>query len=410
MRMLLLSLAVIAGIVIGIVAIFSAISTKADERKLPIYSVDRADQKVALTFNCAWGNSNTDELLNILDKENIKSTFFVTGEFCDKYPEDVLKIFKAGHEIQNHSDKHPHVEGANINDFILDAKQAEQKILRITGVKPTLYRAPYGEFDNNSIFSVTGMGYKYIQWSVDSIDWQEPDAKTIVNRVVKGTKAGSIVLFHNDLANTTEALPQIISKLKDKGCEFTTVTDLIYHEGYKIDHTGKQYFDGSADSQLHTAGTQVNAAFEILLTHLTIDEIMSLENGLSPELTKKLTGILTKEQINAVSALSDEELQSAWSSLVEAKITGMLSDEDYTPVGGVLEDVKKVIDNGKFTYEDVAGVNNEVFTTFVTPPATAPVIGATAPATSAASATSVNTATYTATGTVEPPLFDDMKH
>jgi len=324
-RTLLLALAVIIGIVIAISAILTAINTDADERKVPIYSVDRADNKVALTFNCAWGNSNTDSLLEILANENIKSTFFVTGEFAEKYPEDVLKIFKAGHEIQSHSDKHPKIEGANINDIILDTKEAERKITAITGVKPTLYRAPAGEYDNNSIMTIHGMGYKYIQWDVDSIDWQEPDAKTIVKRVVGGSKSGSILLFHNDLANTTEALPEVISSLKNKGLGFTTVSDLIYWDNYRIDHAGKQIYDNTAAS-VHVAGTQANAAFGILLENLSIEEIMSLENGISPELARKLAVVLNREQINAVMALSQEELQGAWATLVEAKITGANPD------------------------------------------------------------------------------------
>jgi polysaccharide deacetylase family sporulation protein PdaB len=350
-RMLLLALAVIAGIVIGIAAILTAISSGANERKLPIYAVDRADNKIALTFNCAWGNSNTDELLAILQAENIKSTFFVTGEFADKYPEDVMKIFKAGHEIQSHSDKHPHVEGANINDFILDTREAERKITAITGVTPTLYRAPYGEYDNNSIFTVNGMGYKYIQWSVDSIDWQEPDAKTIVRRVVNNTQSGSILLFHNDLANTTEALPEVISRLKERGFDFVSVSDLIYWENYTIDNAGKQIFntaDTDAQTQIHTTGTQANAAFEILLRELTIQEIMSLEYGLCPELAQRLSSVLTREQIDAVTSLSEEELQSAWSTLVQAKVTGQTGELERISE----EDIDLILNN---TNSDIKG-------------------------------------------------------
>lgn len=362
-RLGLLALAVVAGIVIGIIAILTAISSSADERKTPIYKVDRADNKIALTFNCAWGNSNTDELLQTLDSEDIKATFFVTGEFSDKYPEDVLKIFKAGHEIQSHSDKHPHVEGANINEFIADTREAENKIAAITGVKPTLYRAPYGEYDNNSIFSINGMGYKYIQWSVDSIDWQEPDAKTIVKRTVGGTKSGDILLFHNDLANTTEALPEVISKLKGKGFDFVPVSELIYWESYKIDSSGKQIFDANAAEALHTEGTQVNSAFEILLANLTIEEIMSLQNGMSPEIQKKLSNVLTPEQIKAIAALSDDELQAAWGALVEAKMTGQL---------GVLErldedDVNSDVDYGSKFANEATDSSTEATPTEATP-------------------------------------------
>ncbi|MCL1832257.1 MAG: polysaccharide deacetylase family protein [Oscillospiraceae bacterium] len=322
LRLAVITLAIIAGIVIGIAAILTSIKTGADERRLPIYHVDRDDNKVALTFNCAWGNSNTDELLSILEQENIKATFFVTGEFADKYPEDVLRIHRDGHEVQSHSDAHPHIEGANINELIADTRTAHNKIEKITGTAPTLYRAPYGEYDNNSVFTINGMGYKYIQWSVDSIDWQGPSAKTIVKRVVSGTKSGSIILFHNDLENTTEALPAIISQLKDKGFDFVPVTELIHHENYTIDSSGKQIL--SAEAQIHVAGTQMNAAFEVLLENLTMDEIMSLENGLTPALAVRLTSLLTPEQVRAISAMSEDELQSAWAMLIEAKATAGL--------------------------------------------------------------------------------------
>ena len=87
--------AVLFGLLVAaiiIFAVFNTVTASADERKLPIYCVDRGDNKIALTFDCAWGNSNTDELLSVLKNANAKATFFVTGEFCDKYPEDVKKF------------------------------------------------------------------------------------------------------------------------------------------------------------------------------------------------------------------------------------------------------------------------------------------------------------------------------
>lgn len=153
-----------------IFAVFNAVTASADEVKLPIYCVDRGDNKIALTFDCAWGNSNTDELLSILEKANAKATFFVTGEFCDKYPEDVKKFYDAGHSVQNHSDAHPHVEGMNINSLIEDTRECSRKIKMITGEEPTLYRSPYGEYDDNVITTIEGMGLKVIQWSVEPLD------------------------------------------------------------------------------------------------------------------------------------------------------------------------------------------------------------------------------------------------
>lgn len=165
--------AVLFGLLVAaiiIFAVFNAVTASADERKLPIYCVDRGDNKIALTFDCAWGNSNTDELLSILKNANAKATFFVTGEFCDKYPEDVKKFHDAGHSVQNHSDVHPHVNGMNINSLIEDTRECSRKIKMITGEEPVLYRSPYGEYDDNVITTIEGMGLKVIQWSVEAID------------------------------------------------------------------------------------------------------------------------------------------------------------------------------------------------------------------------------------------------
>lgn len=229
-----------AAIAVGAGAIVTSVGTQAEERLLPIYSVDRGDSKAAVTFDVAWENSNTDELIEILDEYGVKATFFVTGDWCDRYPEDVKKFHDAGHEIQNHSDLHPHVEGMNVNDLINDTREASRKIKSITGAEPTLYRAPYGEYDNSLITTVEGMGMKVIQWDVDSLDWKEPSAEDITEKVVNNTKSGSILLFHNDLENTTQALPGLLEQLTEKGFEFIPVSELIYKDDYTIDNSGRQ--------------------------------------------------------------------------------------------------------------------------------------------------------------------------
>lgn len=225
---------------VGIGFVITSVSSQAAERKLPIYRVERGDNKIALTFDVAWENSNTDELIKILDEYDASATFFITGDWCDRYPDDVKKFADAGHEIQNHSDQHPHIEGINVNDLISDTREANRKIKMLTGCEPTLYRAPYGEYTNAALTTIEGMGMKVIQWDVDSIDWKEPTPEDIKARILDGVKSGSIVLFHNDLENTTEALPQILAQLKKDGCEFVKVSDLIYHDNYSIDANGQQ--------------------------------------------------------------------------------------------------------------------------------------------------------------------------
>lgn len=231
---------VVATAAVAITVVMTSVGTRAAERLLPIYCVERGDKKIALTFDVAWENSNTQKLIDILGENDAKATFFVTGDWCDRYPEDVKMFFDAGHDIQNHSNAHPHVEGMNVNDLINDTRECSRKIKMITGVEPTLYRAPYGEFDDSLITTMDGMGMKVIQWDVDSVDWKKLSAAQIQKKVLKGVKSGSILLFHNDLENTTEALPEILKELKSQGYEFVTVKDMIYTENYTIDAQGKQ--------------------------------------------------------------------------------------------------------------------------------------------------------------------------
>lgn len=159
-----------AAVAVGIGAVLTSVGTQATERLLPIYCVERGDKKISLTFDVAWENSNTQELIDTLDEYDARATFFVTGDWCDRYPEDVKMFADAGHEIQNHSDQHPHVKGANVNELISDTKAASLKIKDITGREPTLYRAPYGEYDNSLITTVQGMGMNVIQWDVETVD------------------------------------------------------------------------------------------------------------------------------------------------------------------------------------------------------------------------------------------------
>jgi polysaccharide deacetylase family sporulation protein PdaB len=342
LRAALIILAVFIGIAVGIAAVLTSINTRAAETRLPIYSVERADNKISLTFDCAWGNSNTDELLAILDEHSVYATFFVTGEFVDKFPDDVRKFAAAGHEIANHSDMHPRIRGMNINNLIDDTREAERKITMITGKRPTLYRSPYGEYDDNSIKTVEGLGYKFIQWSVDSIDWQEPDPATIIRRVADKTEPGSILLFHNDLENTTQALPEVLTKLRQAGFEFVRTSELIYFDDYRLDHAGKQIRDvrtilPTAPEQGGEQNLPLTEAVRIIRENLTLDEIRSLQDGVSTEIAARLAPHLSAEQLNALSELSETEAEAIMTVLLEEETpmtTPAVTPEVYEPKNG----------------------------------------------------------------------------
>lgn len=320
LRAIMFLLVLITGIAIGVFAILSSIGVNAAGLKLPIYNVERNDNKISLTFDCAWGNSNTDNLIAILAEEKVSATFFVTGEFCDKYPEDIKKLHDAGHEIANHSDKHPHVKGMNVNDLIEDTKECSRKIEMLTGEKTALYRAPYGEYDDNVITTLTGMGLSVIQWNADSIDWDKPDVQTIINRTTRNISSGSILLFHNDLENTEKALPDILKSLKEQGFEFCKTSELIYTEDYTIDPQGKQIKNSKSTSAIvYSENWAVNSAFQALEQNMSVQDVEQLATGgMTPQIAMKNSEFLTSDQIAALQTLSYEELKELFAKLKTA--------------------------------------------------------------------------------------------
>lgn len=223
-------------IIIGSTAVFAD-----KERKLPIYCVETEKKQVALSFDAAWGNDDTETLIKILKEYNAPATFFVVGSWVDKYPESVEALSKAGFQIQNHSNTHPHMTQLSMQQMKNEIEACNKKIEGVTGVCPTLLRPPYGDYDNCVVEAVENERMYAIQWSVDSLDWKDSATpQSIYKRVTDKVENGSIVLFHNDADHTPEALPMILKNLKEKGFEFVFISDLIMKENYHIDSTGKQ--------------------------------------------------------------------------------------------------------------------------------------------------------------------------
>ncbi len=210
-------------------------------RQLPIYSVDIPDKRVAISFDASWGSDKTERLLQILKDKNVKATFFLTGLWIDKYPHLVKKIYEEGHDVENHSNTHPHMTQLSDSEMADEIKACEEKLVKITGRKPYLFRPPYGDYNDKVIEIAKSLGYYTIQWDVDSLDWRGLDTEAIINRVLPNVKKGSIILFHNNGQFTPEAIPYIIDKLKENGYQIVPISQLIYKENYYIDHEGRQH-------------------------------------------------------------------------------------------------------------------------------------------------------------------------
>lgn len=210
------------------------------DRILPIYSVERDNKTVALSFDAAWGNEDTQQLIDILTDHGVKATFFLVGQWVDRYPESVKALADAGMDVMNHSDDHAHFSQLSEQDIISNVNACNDKIEAVTGTRPTLFRCPYGEYDNHVVSAVNSMGMHVIQWNVDSLDWKELSAQEITARVTKQVVPGSIILFHNAALHTPKALPGIIEYLQQEGYEILPVSQLILSGDTVIDHTGRQ--------------------------------------------------------------------------------------------------------------------------------------------------------------------------
>ena len=210
-------------------------------RSLPIYSVAREDKKIAISFDCAWGVEYTDKLLEIMAKNDVKCTFFAVEFWVKKYPDYAKKIIQAGHELGTHSKTHPYMSKLSKTEILQELQDSCATIEQITGVKPTLFRPPYGDYNNLLIDTAKELSLYTIQWDVDSLDWKNLSATEIALRIINGAKSGSIILCHNNGLHTAEALPMIFSSLKNKGFTFVPIGELIYKNNYTVDHTGKQY-------------------------------------------------------------------------------------------------------------------------------------------------------------------------
>lgn len=217
-----------------------AVSVSQNTRKLPIYCVETDEKRVSITFDAAWSAEDTDEIINILKKYDAKATFFAVGDWVDTNPNEVKKLYNNGHEIANHSDTHILFGKSDRKEIKNEIENCNRKIEKIIGETPKLVRAPSGDYDNKSIEVTEKLGMKMIQWDVDSLDWKLLSVDEIYSRVVSKVNNGSIILFHNGVKNTPQALDKILKKLKKDGYEFVTVGELIYYDNYIIDNSGKQ--------------------------------------------------------------------------------------------------------------------------------------------------------------------------
>lgn len=225
----------------------NAAAVVAAKRELPIYSVEHDDKVISISFDASWGADKTLSLLDILDEHNVKTTFFLVGGWVDKYPDMVQAIVARGHEIGNHSNTHPHMNALDEQAIRDELRMMSDKVENLTGVRPTLFRPPYGEYNNRVVQVARQEGYEVVQWSIDSLDWKDRGTEDIIKQCTYRVDNGDIVLFHNDSNDILNALPTVIKHYQSLGYTIVPVSELLLEGPYTIDVQGKQHPAATAE-------------------------------------------------------------------------------------------------------------------------------------------------------------------
>lgn len=209
-------------------------------KKLPIYSVQTDEKKVAISFDAAWGADKTNQIMDICEQYGVNATFFLVGFWVEDYPDVAKSIADRGFEIGLHSSTHPDMCNLNTKQMSLELSKNQQIIQSVCGVQAKLFRPPYGSYNNDLLETCRQLGIITVQWSVDSLDWKGLSGGEIAGRVCERSRPGSIVLFHNNSDNIITGLKLVLEYYKNNNYKVVPVGELIYYNNYSINSQGVQ--------------------------------------------------------------------------------------------------------------------------------------------------------------------------
>jgi peptidoglycan/xylan/chitin deacetylase (PgdA/CDA1 family) len=183
---------------------------------------------IAMTFDDGPNEKLTPELLDILAQRHLHATFFVIGKNAEEHPEILQRAVREGHEIGNHSWTHPVFAKMGDENVRRELQKTDNAIRAAIGASPVLMRPPYGSITARQKKWINAeFGYRIILWDIDPLDWKRPGPAVVTRRIVRGTRAGSIILSHDIHPGTIQAMPETFDQLLAKGFKFVTVSELI---------------------------------------------------------------------------------------------------------------------------------------------------------------------------------------
>lgn len=216
---------VILATVAALAAVTFSGGRKTPVRSEPYYS-GKSDSKVSLMINVYWGTEYVEPMLEILERYNAKTTFFVGGSWVAANPDMLVKIRDAGHEIGNHGYYHKDHKKLDVEYNRKEISSAHDAVKSVIGTDMTLFAPPSGSFGDATLEAADELGYKTIVWTRDTVDWRDHDADLIYRRAVKNVKGGDLILMHPTEC-TVKALERIIIGVYTKNLRVAPVSDVL---------------------------------------------------------------------------------------------------------------------------------------------------------------------------------------
>lgn len=190
-------------------------------------------RQVALTFDDAPDNNFTPQILDVLKQQGVPATFFLVGSRVAQFPDVVKRMVQEGHAVGNHTYSHASLTKLTAQQQTAELARTDDIIEQVAGVRPRLFRPPYGSESAAVLQNIFKQGYRVILWDVDSLDWKSLPAGQVIDNDLNHAHNGAIFLHHaaggrgEDLSGSIQALPTIITRLRDKGYQFVTVPTLL---------------------------------------------------------------------------------------------------------------------------------------------------------------------------------------
>jgi peptidoglycan-N-acetylglucosamine deacetylase len=201
------------------------------QRKIPYGKVIAGDPDrptVALTFDDGPYGFRSAAVLEVLKRQNVPATFFMVGRQIEKYPDLVIRTVLEGHECANHSFHHYRLPKIPLEEVVEELNSTNDALKKILGVRSRLFRPPGGEYNLGIQKVIEHLGYINVLWSADPADYRDNcTSQDVVNIIMRDLRPGGIILLHDGLERSTQALPELIKRVREKGWSFVTVSELL---------------------------------------------------------------------------------------------------------------------------------------------------------------------------------------